>query len=415
MSTRSLLIAAVVLSLFSCGGTATSKQQPAPRETEPAEDVTAQKENASNLNAFTLALFRALRQGNDPGANTLASPYSVDTALAMVYAGAKGQTADEMREVLHYEANTPEFHRAMGDLGRSLESSEEYQLHVANALWPHVRYTLLDSYLDLMREAYETDVTRLDYENNVELARQTINDWVEEKTEDRIEDLIPEGVLDSMTRLVLTNAIYFKGLWLSQFKKDNTSEAPFTLLDGSTRNVPMMKQRNDFRYFANDWLQAVDLPYTGERVAMTILLPRDATNLTQLESELSPQWLESTLAEMAEQEIDLSLPRFTMNAKSSLSDVLRGMGMTTAFSENADFSGMSGVPDLFISDVIHQAFIEVNEEGTEAAAATGVVMKLTAAPMEIPAFVADHPFVFLLRDTKTGCILFTGVLAKPEE
>ncbi|MCL4694207.1 MAG: serpin family protein [Candidatus Hydrogenedentes bacterium] len=415
MSTRSLAIAAIVFSLFSCGGAATSKQQPSPREPEPAENATAQKEIAMEMNAFSLELFRALRQGNDPGTNTLASPYSVDTALAMVYAGAKGQTADEMREVLHYDASTSEFHRVMGNLGRSLESSEEYQLNVANALWPHVRYTLLDSYVDLMREAYETDVTRLDYENNVELARQTINDWVEEKTEDRIEDLIPEGVLDSMTRLVLTNAIYFKGLWLSQFKEDDTSKAPFTLLDGSTTKVQMMKQRNDFHYFANDWLQAVDLPYTGERVAMTILLPKDAADLTRLESELTSQWLESTLTEMTEQEIDLSLPRFTMNAKSSLSDVLQGMGMITAFSENADFSGMSGVPDLLISEVIHQAFIEVNEEGTEAAAATGVVMKLTAAPMDIPAFVADHPFVFLLRDTKTACILFTGVLAKPEE
>jgi serpin B len=407
---NALFFAAMLLVFGSCGGV----PSPGARPVQGAKDVDL-KPIAQNINAFTLDMFRTLRENEDPGTNTLASPYSVATALAMVYAGANGPTADKMRTALHFAANTPEFHNAIGNLGKSLVATDDYQLRVANALWPHLRYTLLDSYLELMREAYETDVTALDYIGESGEARETINAWVEKATKDRIRDLIPEGALNADTRLVLTNAIYFKGLWVSQFKKDFTADAPFTLLDDSTTEAPMMTQREDFRYMENDWIQAVDLSYAGDRIAMTILLPGNPADLARLEAELTPDWLQQTLDAMAEQEIDLSIPRFTTDAKYSLTQQLSSMGMGIAFTDDADFSGISGVPDLFISDVIHQAFIEVNEEGTEAAAATAEPMATAteAIPMEVPSFRADHPFIYLLRDRETGCILFTGVLAKP--
>jgi serpin B len=405
---RCTLVAVVFLALNSCGDVASSGAK-----SGQEVNIGELKPIAMNINAFTFDMFRNLRENEDPGTNTLASPYSIATALAMVYAGADGQTADEMRAVLHFDASTAEFHKTVGNLGRSLTSTDDYQLQVANALWPHVEYTLLDSYVELMREAYETDVTGVDYVGETEVARETINAWVEDKTKDRIKDLIPQGALGAATRLVLTNAIYFKGLWTSQFKKDFTAEQPFTLLDGSATDVPMMTQREDFRYMENDWMQAVDLGYAGDRVAMTIVLPKNPADLARIEAELTPDWLQATLDAMAEREIDLFIPRFTVDAKYSLTQQLASMGMPTAFTDKADFSGISGVPDLFISDVIHQAFIEVNEEGTEAAAATAVIMELTAMPMEVTAFRADHPFVYLLRDVETGCVLFTGVLAKP--
>ncbi|GMW03442.1 MAG: serpin [Candidatus Hydrogenedentota bacterium] len=412
----------VVLSmlLFACMGKPAAGQN---RGSQPTADPGAdskqevvplnEQDVIVGLNTFTLDLFRMMLAEEAPATNTIVSPYSVATALAMAYAGARGQTADEMSQTLHFSGNTPAFHQALGKVGTELTSSQEYQLLVANALWPSKQYTLLESYLTSMRNAYKTELSTLDYAGEAEASRETINTWVEEKTNDRILDLIPEGSLDAATQLVITNAIYFKGLWLTQFKEERTQDMPFHLLDGNSIDVPMMQQRGEFQYTETDWYQAVELGYQGDKIAMVILLPKDAKDLARVMSELSPDFMHAALTGLAKRNIDLLLPRFTIKAKYFMTELLSSMGMPTAFTGSADFSGMSGVRDLFISDVIHQAFIEVNEEGTEAAAATGVIMEKTAI-MIPPRFQADHPFVFLIRDKESGCILFTGVLAKPE-
>jgi serpin B len=248
-----------------------------------------------------------------------------------------------------------------------------------------------------------------------EQARQTINQWVERQTNGKIKDLISRGLLDSMTRLVLTNAIYFKGNWASQFKEDRTREGPFDLLDGSKVQVPMMNQTEQFGYAETDTLQVLELPYVGEELSMVILLPKRTDGIGELERELAGESLSKWLGAVRRQEVIVSMPKFKLTSKFSLGQVLRSMGMTAAFSEQADFSGMTGGRDLFISAVVHQAYVDVNEEGTEAAAATGVTMRVTSVgPVRTPVFRADHPFIFLIRDTTSDSILFLGRVMNPQ-
>ncbi len=379
-------------------------------------------------NEFALALFARLRENQG---NLFFSPYSISTALAMTYAGARGDTETQMAKVLHFptlagEKVPPEpamqegqFHSAFGEVVKALNGRAKkggYELAVANALWGQKGYGLLDDFLKLIETEYGGRLTEVNFVTATESARQTINAWVEQKTKDKIKELIKPGVLDAMTRLVLTNAIYFKGNWQRQFQKDKTRDAPFALLSGEKVDAPMMNQTGEFGYMEAEDFQAIELPYVDNELSMVILLPRQTDGLPEFEKTLNLEDFSQWLDRLHRREVIVSVPKFKMTSQFSLASVLKSMGMTDAFSpEAADFSGITGGRDLFISAVIHKAYVDVNEEGTEAAAATGVTMRLTSAgPSQTPIFRADHPFLFLIRDNHSRSILFIGRVMNPK-
>ena len=394
-----------------------------------AENAAGSAEAAKQLvvegnNMFALELYAKLRS---QGGNLFVSPYSISTALAMTHAGARGRTASQMAQVLHFpaiaEPSSPgsdqrQFASAYGQIIKDLNKRGEkgaYTLNVANALWGQKGFGFRKEFLELVRTDFGGQLTEVDFVRAVEAARKTINTWVEKQTKGKIKDLIPAGVLDSMTRLVLTNAIYFKGNWARQFKKDQTQDAPFVLADGRRIETLMMNQTAQFGYTETETLQGLELPYVDRELSMIILLPKEPDGLSKLEEALTAENLSQWLARLNSREVVVSVPKFKVTTQFSLASVLKSMGMTDAFSDGADFSGMDGKKDLFISAVIHKAYVDVNEEGTEAAAATGVTLKLTSfGPSETPVFRADHPFLFLIRDNKSGGILFIGRVMNPE-
>jgi serpin B len=360
--------------------------------------------------AFALTLYQQL---SSTEGNLFLSPFSISTALAMTFAGARGNTAIEMAAALHFSMEGEELHSAFAGLKQNILEAEGkggVRLKIANALWPQRGYPFLPEYLSLLKRYYGTTVTPVDYAKAAEEARQTINRWVERETEQKIKDLIPPGVLDPLTRLVLTNGIYFKGDWESQFKKETTHDAPFHGTRGSSIKVPMMTQQYRFRYGEREGLQIIELPYAGKELSMVALLPRRVDGLAELERALTPKGLADWTGGLREQEVVVFLPKFKVVSQFRVDTALRALGMVEAFSPGkADFSGMDGKPHwLFISAVLHKAFVDVNEEGTEAAAATGVVVSVTSVRVQPPTFRADHPFLFVIRDNRTGSILFMG-------
>ncbi len=364
--------------------------------------------------AFAFGLYEKLKEVEG---NLFFSPYSISTALAMTYAGARGNTEKQMGTALHFTLDQKRFHPAFACLEAQLKAVQEkgdIELNIANALWAQEDYVFLREFLDLIQSNYGTVLNHVDFKRACEAARKKINAWVEQKTKDKIKDLIKPGVLNALTRLVLTNAIYFKGRWESQFKKSRTKESPFWLSIDKSVEVPMMTQKRQFRYMESDSLQILELPYVGDDLAMIVLLPRKVDGLAQLEADLSVENLNMWIGHLRKREVSVFLPKFKMTSQFRLSETLASMGMPDAFGGNADFSGIDGTKDLFISAVIHKAFVDVNEEGTEAAAATAAVISLTSAPSTPPpTFRADHPFVFLIRDNHSGSILFVGRIVNP--
>jgi serpin B len=365
-------------------------------------------------NKFALELYQELKAKEG---NLFLSPYSISTALAMACAGARGQTEKQMADALCFPPMSNEqFHKEFGSIIKQLNKAGEkggFELVVANALWGQKDYKFLQEFLTLVKTNYEGDLQQVDFATQTEAARKTINTWVENKTKDKIMELIKPGTLDSMTRLVLTNAIYFKGKWASQFKPERTEDAPFTLSDGGKKNIPMMSQKTQFGYMETDSIQALEMPYVNNDLSMVILLPKKLDGVKDLEKDLTSENLAGWIAKLRKREVQVFFPKFKMTSEFELAKVLSDMGMPDAFSSKADFSGMAGNRELFISAVIHKAYVDVNEEGTEAAAATGVVMRLTSVEPPPPVFKADHPFIFLIRDNQTGNILFMGRLANP--
>lgn len=420
---NALRTALLLMAGITCAGCATAGEEP---EVRPG----GREMVVNGNNQFALELYQKLRGGND---NLFFSPYSVSTALAMTYAGARGDTAEEMARALRFATSpevlatlgmpegpmTPEefaaaFSRIMRDLNER-GSEDAYELRIANALWAQEDFDFLDAFTKFVESEYEGRVRNMDFVAATEKARRTINAWVEKQTNDKIKDLISQGALDPMTRLVLTNAIYFKGNWASQFEEDRTQDAPFTLLDSGEVQVPMMNQKAKFGYSETDDLKVLRLPYVGDELSMVVLLPKAIDGIEAVEQKLTEANLVAWLDSLREQEVIVSIPKFKMTSKFSLESVLGSMGMVQAFTRDADFSGMTGRRDLFISAVIHQAYVDVNEEGTEAAAATGVVMKLTSlGPDRTPVFRADHPFLFMIRDNQSGSVLFLGRVTNPQ-
>ncbi|MHC4757426.1 MAG: serpin family protein [Planctomycetota bacterium] len=417
---RNTIIILILLSVFSiCSGGCEEKQH------EQVETKKAQKMVVEGNNKFALDLYSKLRSGEG---NMFFSPYSISTALAMTYAGSRGQTQQQMAKVLHFptipqqeselQLSKEQFH---GDFGKIIldmntrGTEDKYELSVANALWGQKGFEFLNEFLELIKVNYDGGLNEVDFAAALEEARQTINKWVEEKTREKIKDLIKKGMLDSMTRLVLTNAIYFKGNWASQFDEKLTMDAPFHVSASEKTDVPMMNQKGKFGYLESEDLQALELPYVDDELSMIILLPKKDNKVEAIEEKLTEQNLADWIKELKEKEVIVFLPKFKMTSEFMLADVLRSMGMVDAFTMGADFSGMNGKRDLFISAVIHKAYVDVNEEGTEAAAATAVGIRLTAIEEPPPVFRADRPFVFLIRDKVTGSILFLGRVMKPTQ
>ncbi len=376
----------------------------------PAEDMA---EAARGNNAFAIDLYGKLR--SRPG-NVFISPASVSTALAMTYAGARGRTAEEMASALHFTLPAQRLHPAEGallhDLGRGGRSGD-YRLAIANALWGQKGAGFLPDFLELTRANYGAGLQEVDFQGATEEARRTINTWVEKQTQDRIKDLLLPGNVSSETKLVLTNAIYFKGDWDAQFKKEQTQDGPFRVSEDRKVTVPLMNQTGEFPYAEGDGAQLLEMPYKGKDLSMVVLLPRKADGLADMEKGLTAERLQGWLGRLHEQKVIVAFPKFTTTIRYSLATPLAELGMKQAFAEAADFSGMT-TQKVQISDVIHKAFVDVNEEGTEAAAATAVVAATPGPPTTIHVFRADRPFVFLIRDRQSGAILFLGRLADPK-
>ncbi len=369
---------------------------------------------ARAINAFALDLYHQLQ---DEQGNLFLSPFSTSTALAMVYAGARGETGAQIADVLHLPFEQESLHEAFGSLIDALNAAggEDFELATANALWGQEGFPFREEFLELIASDYGGGLEEVDFFGDTEGARQTINAWVEEQTHDKILDLIPRDALHASTVLVLTNAIYFKGDWIHRFDPADTCPALFTPLVGEDLYVDMMHQTARFRYMNRDGFQVLEMPYAGDRLSMVVLLPEESGTSTmdvaQIPTDLG-NWLEG----LSEERVAVSFPKFEITTGFGLANVLRDMGMTDAFSDAADLSGMARA-DLQIQKVIHKAFVGVGEEGTEAAAATAITFGLTSA-FRIPApppvrFVADHPFHFLIRDNESGAILFVGRLTDP--
>jgi serpin B len=290
-----------------------------------------------------------------------------------------------------------------------------YELRIANRLWGQRGYGFLSSYLETTRENYGAELAQVDFDSQAEQVRREINAWVEEQTNDKIKDLIPSGALDSLTRLVLTNAVYFKGKWEHEFDKKATQDTPFTLSAGEKIDVPLMFQKKRFRYGETGELQLLEMPYKGDDLSMLVLLPKKVDGLAAMEEKLSAESLAQWSSEMRRQEVRTYIPRFKLTEEFQLNSMLSALGMPSAFAPTkADFSGMNGKRDLYITAALHKAFVDVNEEGTEAAAATGIVIGVTSVRPEPKVFRADHPFVFFIRHNPTGSILFMGRVTNPE-
>lgn len=379
------------------------------------QEPTTMKTIAQANNQFAFDLYDHLRAGDG---NLFYSPYSISTALSMVLAGAEGASAREMADTLHL-ADTAATHDAVGELISNLNQRGETgpnTLTVANALWAHQGFTFLDAYLDLIRQAYRSEVEQVDFVNDSEGAREAINAWVERKTREKIQQLIAPGVLNPRTRAVLVNAIYFKGTWAETFSESKTLDRPFYRTPDDAMPVPMMEQTETFSYTEDDTVQVLAMPYEGHDMSLVVFLPRAKDGLRALEAAWNAGTVEKYVKALTSRKVHVLLPRFVMESSFSLAQVLGALGMGTAFTQAADFSGMTGGRDLMITDVLHKAYVSVDEEGTEAAAATGVVMGLTsvAHPQQPVVFRADHPFLFAIRDDRSGALLFIGRLTKPE-
>ena len=416
----SALMVVVLLGLAACAQPVAGEviQSEKQRVTSPDVDEADLAILVDGNSAFAFDLYQALKEGDD---NLFYSPYSISLALTMTYAGARGDTAQQMADTLHFILPQDRLHPTLNSLdielsqrgqGAEGEDGEAFRLNIVNAIWGQKDYQFLSTFLDALAENYGAGLRLLDFVNAPEESRLTINNWVSDQTEGRIEDLIPQGLISALTRLVLTNAIYFNAAWQYPFSEDMTVDGPFYPLDGGKVTVPMMKQTEFFGYTEGDGYQAVELEYDGGELSMIILLPQ-ADQFDTFEASLDAQLVDSIVKAVEPKQVTLTMPRFEFESSFSLREILAMMGMPVAFSGDADFSGMTGNRDLFIADVVHKAFVSVDEAGTEAAAATAVVMELTAVPGEPVEVTIDRPFIFLIRDFETGAILFVGRIMNP--
>jgi serpin B len=367
---------------------------------------------------FAFDLYNQIKKGENKDQNIFFSPVSISTALAMAYAGARGETEKQMAQTLHFSLPQQKLHPAFSELLSGLKGNTNYELAIANRLWGQKDYKFSGDFIALVDKDYQGGLQLMDFPANPESCRKTINQWIEDKTKQKIKDLLHSGDIQALTRLVLTNAIYFKGNWTSKFDPKSTADAPFTQGDSKNITAPLMSQTGNFSFFEDDLLQAIELPYAGDRLSMIVLLPRKGVSLAKMEQALTLESFSRWRASMHQQEVHVFLPKFKTTQRFLLNDSLETLGIKDAFEElKADFSGMTGRRNLYISKVIHKAFVDVSEEGTEAAAATATGMLTTRArPFQSqPVFRADHPFIFTIIDKQPGTILFLGRIMNPKQ
>jgi serpin B len=399
---RSLLLFLLVMSFISWFSRAAAPTEPGPL--------------VEGNSTFACDLYARLK--TTPG-NLFLSPYSISSCLAMACAGARGNTEKEIANVLHLPGNPAQVRASFATLQEQLKQAGKQkgiELSIANALWAQQGHPFLPAFLQVAQQEYEASLKQADFKTAAAEVTREINGWVAEQTKGKIQNIIAPGALDQMTRLVLANAIYFKGAWANPFEKSNTRPQPFHISSTRQIDAPLMTHAETVNYLENNEFQAAELPYAGGQFAMVILLPRQIDGCPSFERSLTSRNLKSWLGQMRQQKVELYIPRFKLESGFALQSVLANMGMAEAFSVKADFSGMDGARDLFISSVSHKAWVEVNEEGTEAAAATVVgvaAMAYHKPPPPPPVFRADHPFIFLIRDTSSGSVLFLGRLANP--
>uniref|UniRef100_A0A8D3B6N2 Leukocyte elastase inhibitor n=2 Tax=Scophthalmus maximus TaxID=52904 RepID=A0A8D3B6N2_SCOMX len=375
---------------------------------------------SSSNTCFALELFRTLSQAN-PAGNVFVSPLSISSALAMVFLGARGDTAAQMSQALSFrsgEAVHADFETLIGDIN---SPSTSYILKTANRLYGELTGNFLPQFLEATQKYYQADLRPVDFIGAPEACRGEINDWVEQQTENKIKDLLKPGTVSTMTRLALVNAIYFKGNWMNRFDEANTKEMPFKVKQNETKLVQMMYQMKKlhYNYIPEHGLQILELPYVDEELSMFILLPEESNRgsdpLLKLEKQLTQERLDewTSRENMDAVDVFVHLPKFKLEEDYELNQPLAKLGMTDVFcSAKADLSGMNGEGGLFLSTVAHKAFVEVNEEGTEAAAATAGLVAFCMFREEH--FTADHPFLFFIRHNKTKSILFLGRFSSPQ-
>jgi serpin B len=382
---------------------------------EPQTTVNVTGVVAGN-NQFAWELFQkiAVVAGNKEK-NIFLSPYSLRAALAMTYAGSRGNTEKQMAQTLHLTLPQAGLHQAFAVLNKRLAPGDAklYQLNCANALWGQRNYHFETDFMTLVNQYYNGGMQTVDYVAQPQAAVNTINQWVKRQTASKIKDLLTRDDIDSLTRLILTNAIYFKGNWESQFKPEMTKPASFVTAAAPKVTAPMMRQKGKFRYAEDAGTQILELPYAGRNLAMLLVLPKG--NLNQFEADLTAERIQSWRGQLKEQKVEVKIPKFKFATRYYLDQLLPQLGMSDAFSDTkADFSGITGKRDLHIDHVIHQAVIDVNEEGSEAAAATAVVMGIKSMSFD-PVFQADHPFIFAIIHQATGLVLFLGRVADPTQ
>jgi serpin B len=420
----SFLVVLLILPVIACNQQVAGEllMSDKPRETSPNVSEADLALLVEGNSAFAFELYQALRDREDnKDDNLFYSPYSISVALAMTYAGARGDTAEQMAATLQFMLDQDSLHPAFNWLDAELakrgegaqgQDGEGFRLNIVNAIWGQKDYEFLPDFLDVLAENYGAGLRILDFITETETSRLAINQWVSDQTEDRIKDLIPQGAIDALTRLVLTNAIYFNAAWEYPFDEDMTANGPFYLVDGGQVSVPMMRQTESFGYTDGEGYQAVELLYDGGELSMVILLPASG-NLEAFEEGLQAQQVNDIINGLQPTEVALTMPKFEFESEFSLKDTLTEMGMPIAFSGDADFSGMTGTRDLSISAVLHKAFVSVDEAGTEAAAATAVIVGETAMPGQSAEVTIDRPFIFLIRDIETGAVLFIGRVLNP--
>lgn len=415
-----MLIAIMLFGLVACAQPVLSEvlQSDKQRVTSPVATQADLATLVGGNSAFTFDLYQALRETDG---NLFYSPYSISLALAMTYAGARGETEEQMANTLHFDLPQNQLHPAFNSLDLELgrrgqdargKDGEGFRLHIVNAIWGQKDLEFLSEFLDLLAENYGAGLRILDFMKAPEQSRITINEWVSDQTEERIKDLIPQGLINTFTRLVLTNAIYFNAAWQHPFEENATNDGLFHLLDRGEVTVPMMRQAESFGYAEGDGYQVVELPYDGRELSMVILLP-SLGQFELFEESINAQRVDDIMKNLNTWEVVLTMPKFEFESSFSLKKALTAMGMPVAFTDSADFSGMTGYRDLCIAEVVHKAFVSVDEAGTEAAAATAVVMRPTAMPGEPVEVTIDRPFIFLIRDIETGTILFVGRVVNP--
>lgn len=399
---------------------------------DSAKQIRSQKQRVQNPNVssgdleklsgdnatFGFELYEKLVEVK-PDKNLFYSPYSISVALAMTYGGAEDQTETEMAKTLNFNLKEDILHRAFNKTDQLLNSlgssgsqkGTPFELSISNSVWAQKGFEFVQQYLDLLATQYGAGLRAVDFQEKPEKARRLINELVAKQTKDKIEKLMPEGSIKPSTRMVLTNAIYFNASWKNKFDEEDTSKGEFQLKDGSTKQVDMMSQTSDFTFVDTKNAKLAALPYVGDNASMIVALPDKDTSLEQFEQNLSADTFERLEMEGSNKRVELQMPKFDYKSEFNLTETLSDMGMPTAFSGQADFSGMSP-ESLLIQSIIHKATVTVDEKGTEAAAATGVVVGETAVPQTVEMRL-NRPFVFAIKDHETNSILFVGRVLDP--